>query len=147
MTISWGYKITILYLGFVGIILTLVIISANNKEELVSKDYYDQEIKYQNKIDAINNEKALAETILMNVDEENITLTAPQKWLGNNLSGELFLFCPSDSKKDTHLKFNFTQNGVMNISKKQFAPAAYKVNISWSKDGTNYFKESVISIK
>jgi len=50
---SWGKKITILYIGFVLLIVSMVTISASHKIELVSKDYYAQELDYQQKINAI----------------------------------------------------------------------------------------------
>ena len=48
---SWGWKITILYLGFVGMILTFVIASTQQDFHLVSEDYYAEEIAYQTRID------------------------------------------------------------------------------------------------
>ena len=41
---NFGVKITVLYLSFVALILTLVFMSFSQKVELVSKDYYAQEI-------------------------------------------------------------------------------------------------------
>ncbi len=60
---NFGSKITVLYLSFVGLILTLVFMCFGQKVELVSKDYYAQELKFQDKIDAINNEKGLSGSI------------------------------------------------------------------------------------
>jgi hypothetical protein len=56
---NFGVKITALYLGFVALILTLVFMSFGQKVELVSKDYYAQEIAFQDKINSINNERSL----------------------------------------------------------------------------------------
>ena len=44
---SWGIKITILYLGFVALILTLVFTCFGHKSELEYKDYYVRELKFQ----------------------------------------------------------------------------------------------------
>ena len=57
---DFGGKIIILYLSFVGLILTLVFMSYGQKVELVSADYYAQEINFQQKINATNNEKSLS---------------------------------------------------------------------------------------
>jgi hypothetical protein len=93
---SWGYRITFLYLGFVGIIITLVTISSQNKEELVAKDYYAQELLYQNKLNAINNEKQLDKSITHEVTDASIILTSPFE----KSKGTIQFFCPSDSKND-----------------------------------------------
>ena len=47
---SWGYKILGVYLVFVTGIVFLVIKSSNQKVDLVTKDYYEQELMYQDKI-------------------------------------------------------------------------------------------------
>ena len=46
---SWGYKIMFLYLGFVAMILTLVVMSMQQDIHLVSENYYEKE---QNFVDA-----------------------------------------------------------------------------------------------
>jgi len=40
---NWGLKITLLYVGFVAMILTLVFKASGEKVDLVTKDYYAQE--------------------------------------------------------------------------------------------------------
>ena len=51
MKFNWGYKITVFYLVFIAGIMYLVIQSSRQKMDLVTTDYYAQELKYQDKID------------------------------------------------------------------------------------------------
>lgn len=146
MKISWSYRITILYLGFVGIIVSLVIISSRNKEELVAKDYYSQELKYQDRIDAANNANALTKSIEHFIDEENIILTIPLTLLTKDLTGEIHFFCPSDSKKDKKIKLQFNVEGKQIVPKTSLHTGVYKMYLSWTSDHKNYFKENIITI-
>lgn len=146
MKLSWSYRITILYLGFVAIILTLVVIAGRNKEELVAPDYYAQELKYQERIDAANNADALTETIEHNVDEKQITLQIPLTLVTKDFKGEISFFCPSDSKKDKQFIMNFDSDGKQLIPKKLLQKGVYKMRLSWSSSGKKYFKENTISI-
>ncbi|MCE3259129.1 MAG: hypothetical protein K0S12_770 [Bacteroidetes bacterium] len=139
---SWGYRITFLYLGFVGIIITLVTISSQNKEELVAKDYYAQELLYQNKLNAINNEKQLDKSITHEVTDASIILTSPFE----KSKGTIQFFCPSDSKKDKSFPMNFS-DGVQSIPKTNLAKGIYKLQISWEANNKNYFKEEIITLK
>jgi hypothetical protein len=139
---SWGYRITILYLGFVGIIVTLVTISSQNKEELVSKDYYAQELMYQKKLDAINNEKDLAETIKHQVTDSAIVLF----FNSDAVSGTVNFFCPSDSKKDKSFAIKFNK-GVQKIKTKDLMKGAYKMQMSWKLLDKSYFREEIVNIK
>ena len=68
---NFGGKIVILYLSFVGLILTLVFMSYGQKVELVSTDYYAQEINFQQKINATNNEKSLSGSSITHVINGN----------------------------------------------------------------------------
>lgn len=145
MNISWSYRITFLYLGFVAIIVSLVVISSRNGEELVAKDYYAQEIQYQQRLDAINNEKSLSESIVHSVSEEGITLTLPANFV--KVNGELYLFCPSDSKKDIRFPLDFNAEGKQIIKRSAISKGAYKMKLSWSDGVKEYFREEVIVIK
>ena len=144
---SWSIRITALYLGFVALIVTLVIISSNNKEELVSKDYYAQELRFQEKIDATNNANSLVNGISHSIDENNVIITLPTENMSSDLKGEVYFFCPSNSANDKTIPMAFDNNGKMFIQKNTLKQGAYKMKLSWSGNGKNYFKESVISIK
>lgn len=143
---SWSYRITALYLGFVALIITLVTIASKQKIELESKDYYFQELKYQDKLDAIANTGKLSWNMDHSVDAENVTLTIPSEY-ANSVSGEVYFFCPSNSDNDLKVKMNFDKDGKQVISKTKLKVGAYKLKLSWSALKKNYFKEEVITIK
>lgn len=143
---SWSYRITALYLGFVALIVTLVTIASKQKIELESKDYYLQELKYQDKLDAIANAGKLSWNMDHSVDAKNVTLTIPSEY-ANSVSGEVYFFCPSNSDNDLKVKMNFDKDGKQVISKTKLKSGAYKLKLSWSALGKNYFKEEVITIK
>lgn len=145
MNLSWSYRIMFLYLGFVGIIVTLVTISSRNKEELVSKDYYAQELLYQDKINAINNEKALRESISHQVSESSVIFALPLEFIGK-INGDISFYCPADSKKDVSFKMLFGKEGQQIISKTELKKGIYKLRLSWNVSGKQYFKEDVITI-
>ena len=48
---NWGYKILMVYVIFIAGILLLVFKSSSQNQDLVTEDYYEQELKYQQKID------------------------------------------------------------------------------------------------
>ena len=104
---NFGVKITVLYLSFVALILTLVFMCFGQKVELVSKDYYAQEIAFQDKINAVNNEKSLTGSINHSVNGNEIVLTIDSTLLSNDFEGTVVFLRPSDSSKDVKLKMNF----------------------------------------
>lgn len=144
---GWGTKITILYIGFVILITSLVFISANNKNELVSKNYYEQELAYQDRIDAINNEKRLAVTINYEILDEFIVLEYLNNEIKKDFKGEILFFRPSDSTKDQKIDLKFDQEGEQIINKNKLSKGVYKMCISWKNDKKSFYKDAIINIK
>jgi hypothetical protein len=142
---NFGGRIVVLYLSFVALIVALVVMSYGQKVDLVSDDYYAQEMKFQDKIDAINNEKELVGSIHHSINGNEITLTADSSLLSADFEGTIHFFRPSDSSKDIHLKMNFVNN-TQEIDSKQLVHGAYKLQLSWTSNQKKYFKEEVIFI-
>ena len=142
---SWGKKIAVLYLSFVALILTLVTLCFGQKVELESKDYYAQELMFQDKINAITNEKSLTSTITHILKGNELILMSDSSITGKDFSGTINFFRPSDSSKDISINMKFANNvQVINISK--LIRGVYKMQLSWVNNGNRYFKEEVIFI-
>lgn len=143
---NWSYRITTLYLSFVLLILTMVIICFNQTSELESKDYYAQELRYQEKIDAMKNANALPQSITYEITQNDIIFSFPSEMTNDTFKGEILFFCPSNSKNDKKIEMHSDINGKQVISKASFTKTAYKLKLSWTVNGKNYYKESVINI-
>lgn len=142
---NFGGKIVILYLSFVALILTLVFNCYSMDVDLVSKDYYAQELNFQQKINATNNEKDLKSSITHVINGKSVVLTIDSALLSNDFNGTVTFFRPSDSKKDVSFKMNFTNNEQV-IDAKDLIHGAYKLQLSWTSNQKKYFKEDVIFI-
>ncbi len=142
---NFGKKITILYLSFVALIVTMVVMCFGQKVELVSDDYYAQELQFQDKITAVNNAKALGGSINHFVDGKTITLTLDSNLIAANIQGTITFFRPSDSSKDLKVKMNFN-NGEQIINNNALVHGTYKLQMNWVSNGKDYFKEEVIFI-
>jgi len=143
---SWGIRITVLYVSFMILIVTMVVISSSSKAELVAKDYYAQELNYQQRITAINNEQGLNESINHELTNGTFVLSFPSENKREDFSGELVFFRPSDSSKDVKLKLNFNEEGKQMIDTRSYTKGVYKVCISWHNDGKEFYKEEVINL-
>ncbi len=144
--INWGVKITIVYSGFVVLITSMVMISSSHKVDLVAKDYYAQELNYQQKIDALTREKQLKETIDYQLTESGILLHAAPGCISGNFKGEVLFFRPSDSAMDLKQKLSFNSEGEQLIPKAALHKGIYKMCLSWENHSVTYYKESIITI-
>jgi hypothetical protein len=142
---SWSTRITLLYVGFVAMILSLVIICAGEKVELESKDYYARELKFQGQIEATENAILLEVPISHTVSGREVTINIPKSLLTGNLKAEVLFFRPSDSSLDKNIQLSPDDEGNCTIDASRFSKGVYKMKISVNSNGKNYYEEEVIN--
>lgn len=137
---NWGHKLTIVFVGFAVLIGTLVYKCTQQKFDLVSEDYYTQELKYQDKIDG---SKAASEISAVAISQttDNVIIQMPEELSGLSLKGDVWLYCASKAADDIKLPLIATDNGIMEIDKKKIPGENYTVKLSWSSGNTQYYKE------
>jgi hypothetical protein len=143
---SWGIKITILYIGFILLILTLVGMSMRQKVDLVAVDYYEQELKFQEKIDHSLQSNELKEPLTWNVAQEQFVLNFPAQFDGKQIKGEVFFLRPSDKSLDKKIGIPINNSLSKVISTKELEKGVYKIEISWEVLEVKYYNEGIIRI-
>ena len=143
---SWGTKIAMLYIGFVLLVIFMVTLSMNQKIELVSADYYANELKYQDKIDQMNNANSLGINIETSIDSNDVKIVFPLSFINEEINGNVFFFRPSDASKDYKTELKINEKGQQLISLIHLTKGMYKMQLSWSASDKNYFIEKVIII-
>ena len=140
MKISWGYKIMFGYLVFVIGILFLVFKANQQKFDLVTEDYYGEELKYQKVIDQKANVSELSAAPVITHSVDQISIALPEEFAGKHIKGEVYLYRPSDASRDIRQPFDVQGN---KIDVKLSAPlsGSYELKLSWSSDGRNFFNE------
>lgn len=142
---NWGTRITILYLGFVTLILVLAFTCFGQKVELESKDYYAKELKFQDQLDATTNANSLPERIEHTITERSVEIEFPKEILTPDLKGSIIFFRPSDSSKDRMIPIAPNADGKQLLNDKSFIKGVYKMQISFSSNGKNYYQEDIIN--
>lgn len=146
LNIGWGRGIVLLYLSFVALILTLVFKSMKQQVDLVSPDYYDREIAYQQHINSMQRAKMLGSTSSIKVEKEQLTLAMSPKVAGEAQEGSVYFYCPANAGHDKKFSLILTSLGVQHFPLSEFEPGKYKVEINWKMKGENYSEELMIYI-
>ena len=144
---SWGVKITLLYSGFVLLIVTMVSMSMSQKVDLVSKDYYEQELQFQDKINQMDRTKALSEQLSWQVQNDELVLDFPDQFKGQQTSGKIFFFRPSDAGLDKNIKIQADTLNTKGISIKSLKKGLFKMQVNWEVENIQYYNEGFIQIK
>lgn len=147
MKLNWGHKLTLGILLFMGFIFFLVYRATNTNYDLVSKDYYKDELQYQDVIDGTNRANQLSTSLLIKQEGENISLQFPVEMKGKKSKGKVWFYCPTDAKKDKKLSFELDVNATQVFSAKEISAANYIVKTSWDTDGVSYYNEQPLIVK
>lgn len=145
MKIGWGWKIALLYGGFVVLIASLVIASSHQHFDLVSKDYYGEEIAYQKVIDAGRNQSTLSSPLSIHANGQAITIDFPNEFRSKALSGQVVFYSPVNAEWDRSFKINALDNSLT-IPRNTLHNTRYTIKISCAVDGKNYYQESEIML-
>src|SRR5687767_12771606 len=127
---NWGRKLILVFTAFAGLMSTLVYMCTKQQFDLVSKDYYKDELRYQDKIDGKNNANKLSELVI-NQNSENLVIKLPQELNGLAVSGQAWFYCPTDAAKDQKVTLDTDAEGRQFISKAKFAKAKYLLKLNW----------------
>ncbi len=130
---NWGRSIVLVFIGFAVFIGVLVTVCVRQNISLVSKDYYAEELNYQQQIEEMNNAAALDQRPVLTVHNKQIEITGIQQ-------GELKLVRPSDARFDA--KFNITETNAFDLS--EYPTGKYNITLRWQNAGKNYqVRESI----
>jgi len=145
---NWGWKIVVLYSGFVVMTLAMVFYFMGHKVDLVAEDYYKQEIEYQDQIDKINNTKSLEQPIIFEFSaaQRIVKINFPSEHLTKGLNGKIHFFRPSDSSMDKMFDINPSENGEQVIAIGSLSKGLWKIKISWSAAEKEYYDEKIITL-
>jgi len=145
---NWGLRIILLYTAFVGGMLFLVYKCTQQNIDLVSTDYYAQELKFQDKIDRLNNSERneVKLDIVYLPEQNNIQITFPENSTPKNTTGEIVLFRPDNSKLDFKVSVDISE-GIQNIPTENLSKGLWRVKSSWSTNDTPYYQEERIIIQ
>jgi len=133
---NWGWKIALFYGSFVAFMLFMVFMAVRQDFDLVSEDYYDQEIAYQSRIDQMNNATADGQKVTISKSDAGYELA----FSGKAENVKVQFFRPSDDTKDVVLE-EATVEGALVVPIDRFTMGKYLVKVEWSVNGKTYFQE------
>jgi len=146
---QWPVGIAIIYTSFVLILVAFVIYSRYQQVDLVTDDYYDQEIKYQQQINRIDRARSLSEPVNWIFEKKNKSLMIrfPTEFDPGQVRGNILFFRPSDAKQDKLVALNLSSDGTQLISTENLTPGFWKIKIFWYVDKKDYYKEGILVVE
>ncbi|MBS1627175.1 MAG: FixH family protein [Bacteroidetes bacterium] len=143
---SWGNKILIGFLTFVIGISSLVYIAMKQSNEVIDDNYYETELKYQDKIDASKNLTSLTEKLTVVNNANELSIQFPKEAVNNNPQGKIHLLSALQHSNDVTINLN-VENAVQSINKNKLVKGIYFLKIDWMNNNIKYYHQQNINIQ
>ena len=141
---NWGKWIVVAFVLFAVFIAALVTVCMRQDVSLVSKDYYIQELAYQDQIERITNSNNLDSKPRFLIAHDTLQLELNSAIQLDR--GELTLFCPSNEKMDRNFVVMPDIASPQKFSLSGLQRGMYRVKLTWHMDGKEFYQEQVINI-
>ena len=144
---NWGKGILITIILFLAGTAVMIIIAVNSSYDLVANNYYEQGIKYQDKIDRINRTNALPEKVIIEFLENEVLISMPRMFAAGIINGDVKFYRPSDAGRDFKIPLQLDSGNKILISTGKLEKGFWKIQIDWRVETTRYYNESFFTIK
>lgn len=146
MKINWGTGIVLAFIGFIGFILFFVIkMSMDDRanHDLVTEEYYKEELAYQKEIDAETNANNLSSKLNVRKTPEGLIVVFPENINPENIKGFVSLYRPSNKHLDFDLPISLSNSHLL-IPDKRLLDGRWDIKIEWEYlDKPYMFKKSI----
>ena len=139
----WPLGIILTFVIFIAGTVGLVVMSCLHGTDLVNANYYDQEIKYQARIDSEARAQQAGANVSYDQTARHIVITLPAT---KTVLGQIQLYRPSAAGLDKEFKLEPAANGVQTLDTAGLPPGLWKIRVSWNSDGHDYFIDQKIII-
>ncbi len=143
----WPWGITITYIIFFIALISFFIFSTQQNVDLVSDDYYQKGLEYQQQINLINRTSKLDKSLQWNYNQKTniVQFIFPQSNESQVIEGNILFFRPSDGSKDKIFTLNLSAGkNIKDINVKNLARGLWKIKAHWSMNGEGYYNEGIL---
>lgn len=129
--------------AFVSMMIYFAVRSVKTSLPLVTEKYYEEEIKYQDKINKQQNESSLEQKLVISTQNNKLFITVPETYQASSVTGNVKLYFPADEKKDKEIPLNIVNGNIQEIDVTGLK-GLYTVQVDWNYESKDYFTEKKI---
>lgn len=139
---KWIVVVFVLFAGFIG---TLVTVCVKQDVNLVSKNYYSEELAYQEQVVRLSNTKSLPTKPIVKMLSGDVVEVRFDS--GADITkGTMKLFCPSNPEMDREFDLVPLAGNARKIEVSSLKKGMYRAKIYWENADKKYYHEQVISL-
>ncbi|MGC5744781.1 FixH family protein [Chryseobacterium sp. NFX27] len=137
---SWGHGVVIALFAFIAFILSMLFLFPNGQKnsEMVTDNYYEEELKYQDVIDAKKKADDLQEKPVYSQEKNGIKITFPKEYNNTNTTVKFVLNRTDDQNLDIKKSVQLDATQSFFIPGQVLKPGNYTLRLMWTKDKADY---------
>lgn len=138
---NWIVVSFVLFAAFIG---TLVAVCLREDVSLVSKDYYQEELVYEDQIQRLNNVAELSEKPVIRVVDHTVQIEFSR--FDAIEHARLQIFCPSNARMDRSFSVKSSDEPIQSFQLDPLQKGMHRAKLQWEMNGKEFFLEEVIFI-
>ncbi|MFK8045971.1 MAG: FixH family protein [Crocinitomicaceae bacterium] len=142
MKFNWGHGITIAIIAFISFIVYIVIQTFSLNADLIQDDFYEEEIRTNEKKLMGQNYDKLSNKIQIKKAEEGVLILFPTEL--KNASGKIQFYRRDDKRLDKFFSIQMDSLNIQQLKYDEFLKGSYDIKIECEKDKTKYLHQTTI---
>ncbi len=137
---NWGTGIVLSFIAFIAFILFFVLrmsMDDRSNHDLVTEDYYKQELTYQLDIDAMQRAKELSAPLRVERSASGMLIRFPGNMDPKKIEGKVSLYRPSNKHLDFDLPISLSNTHLL-IPDKRLLDGRWDMDVQWKYEGVTY---------
>jgi hypothetical protein len=142
--LSIALFLVLFFLGTIG----LVVMACCQRVDLVSKDYYEDEIRFQKQINTVERTQRLESnaTAAYNPATQTVTISLPLHSSADMIKGQIQLYRPSSADLDQNYDLKLDAKGLQTIDASRLREGLWRVKVSWTFSGEDFYFDKALVV-
>jgi nitrogen fixation protein FixH len=139
----WPVGIILALVLFAAGLVALIVFATSSNSDLVTEDYYEQEIQYDQKLERLERTAEVSDQVEVSQDlaTQRIQIQLPIEHVTPTTQGQIHLYRPAAAGMDRRLPLALNQDGQQWIMTEGLAAGLWQLKIEWNVGKQGYFAD------
>jgi nitrogen fixation protein FixH len=144
----WPWAIVLTFVVFISGTVGLIVMACSQKVDLVSANYYEQELKFQGQLERLKRTSQLGAEAVVTYDAAHacIMISLPPEQARHDLHGQIQLYRPAQADLDRQMKLQLDAHGFQSLDASGLKPGLWRIRVSWTAGQQDYFIDQKVVI-
>lgn len=145
----WPFGIIAAFAIFIAGTAGLIVFASSQNHDLVSDNYYEQELRYQKRIESLDRTARLGAnaSVVYDSSRRRIVISLPADQAVEALSGQIHLYRPSAAGLDRQFKLAPDNRGIQHLNAASLQPGLWQVRVSWTVAKQDYYLDQRVVVE